>query len=96
MLAKAVMDQERHFSSNNTYAADLTDIGYANAGSAGDPVISEHGYYNLTVTNPAGCAIATCYSMTITAAGTQAADGHCATMTQTSTGRKSATNTDCW
>ena len=91
MLAKAVADQERFYTNNNTYAANTTILGYA-----ANPAISENGYYSLTVTNPAGCPIATCYSMTITAAGAQATDAQCATLTQTSTGRKSATNTDCW
>ncbi len=92
MLEQAVVNQERFFSSNNTYAANTTALGYA-----ANPAISEHNYYSLVVDAPtAACPIATCYSMTITAIGSQATDAQCATMTQTSTGRKTATSPDCW
>jgi len=92
MLAQAVVNQERFYSSNNTYAANTTILGYA-----ANPAISEHNYYSLVVDAPTGtCPIATCYSMTITAIGTQAADTQCATLTQTSTERKTATSPNCW
>ncbi len=97
LLAQAVMNQERFFASNNTYT---TVIGAGGLGYTGAPPTSEHGYYSIAIDAPtagaAGCPIASCYSMTITAIGTQATDAHCATLTQTSTGRKSATNADCW
>ncbi len=92
MLAQAVADQERFFTSNTTYAANPTLMGYP-----ANPAISEHNYYSLAVDAPTvACPIATCYSMTITTSGTQATDAQCATLTQTSTGRKTATNADCW
>ena len=92
MFTQAIADQERHFSNNNTYAANLTIMGYS-----ANPAISENNYYSLAVDAPtATCPIATCYSMTITAVGAQVSDTHCATMTRTSTGRQSATNSDCW
>ncbi len=101
MLTKAKMDQERYFSSNNTYVTDLTIMGYAT-----NPAISEHGYYSLAVdaeVDP-GCMRTTCYSMTITtvAGQPQDKDTECRKMTLTSTGRKSAKDSsnadsaDCW
>ncbi len=94
LLAQAVMNQERFFSNNNSYTAI---IGAGGLGYAGAPPESEHGYYSIAIdAATVACPIATCYSMTITAIGVQAADGQCATLTQTSTGRKSATNADCW
>lgn len=92
IIAQAAVSQERFFADNNSYTADLTALGFA-----ADPANSENGYYSLDVDAPtANCPIATCYSLTATAIGTQAADAQCATMTQTSTGRKTATDQECW
>ena len=92
MITQAATSQERFFADNNTYTADLTALGFA-----ADPAISENGYYSLNVDAPTvNCPIATCYSLTVTAIGTQAGDAQCVTITQTSTGRKTATNQDCW
>lgn len=92
MLAQAIADQERYFSFNNTYAPNTTTLGYP-----ANPAISEHNYYSLAVDVATGsCPIDTCCSMTITAINAQALDAQCISMTQASTGRKSATNADCW
>ena len=53
MLQKISSQQERHFSSNNTYAADLRNIGYANQGTGGDPVPSTEGFWDITVLSAA-------------------------------------------
>lgn len=92
LLVRAMQYQERYFANENTYTTDVTELGFAN------PTTSVSGYYTLTI-DPAvaaTCPIASCYSMTITAANGQTADTKCLTMTQTSTGRKTATNADCW
>lgn len=91
LLVRAIQYQERYFASNNTYTSDVTDLGFAN------PANSESNYYVLTVNAAtAACPIASCYSITVTAQNSQASDTHCTTMTQSSTGRKTATNQDCW
>jgi Tfp pilus assembly protein PilE len=91
MLFQAQVNQERFFLSNNSYASAVTNLGYSS------PANSENGYYVLSiVTATTACPIATCVAMTVTAQNAQANDSRCATLTATSTGRKTATNTDCW
>ncbi len=91
LLARANQLQEQFFSSTNTYTTNVTDLGFAN------PANSESNYYVLTVdAATVTCPITSCYSITVTAQNSQAADTHCATMTQSSTSRKTATNQDCW
>lgn len=93
LLARAASMQERYFADNNAYTTDLRDLGFPSA----IDVSSEHGYYTMSVDDATGnCPITSCYSMTITTAGSQVTDVRCATMTSTSTGRKTATNDDCW
>lgn len=91
MLIQAQVNQERFFLSNNSYASAVTALNYS------DPAESENGYYVLSIAAAtASCPIATCVAMTVTAQNAQATDTHCAALTVTSTGRKTATNTDCW
>ncbi len=93
MLERAIADQERYYSSNNTYAVSTIILGYL-----ANPAISKHGYYQLSVDTPTGnCPITNCFSLSVTTHGTlQSLDTECAKYTQTSTGRKTATNDDCW
>ncbi len=91
-LQKIANKQELYFASNNTYTIDLTQLGYP-----ADPAISEHNYYSVAVDNPSvACPIATCYSLTATAIGSQARDATCPTLTLTSSGRKTAPDPECW
>jgi len=77
---------EKCFTVNGTYV-----------GCNGLLTTSTDGYYTIAapVAGASG-ALATSYSMTATATGPQTSDGHCATFAITSTGAKTATNTDCW
>lgn len=62
--------------------------------SGGNVVYSAEGHYKIVATN------LTATSFTLTASpvsdGLQAGDTHCATFSITSSGIKSATNSDCW
>ncbi|MFK8067233.1 MAG: type IV pilin protein [Gammaproteobacteria bacterium] len=93
MLEQAVADQERYFSTNNTYASTTTMLGYQT-----NPAISKHGYYQLSVDTPTGsCPIETCFSLTLEVHGTiQSADTDCEKFTQASDGRRSVKNAFCW
>lgn len=83
LLQNAAALQERFFSNSNRYAT-LAELGLA--------ATSENGYYTLSI--PA--ADGTSYTLQVAAAGGQADDAHCATMTLTSRGVKGGTNPDCW
>ncbi len=85
MLQNAAALQERFFSNNNRYAT-LAELGLA--------ATSENGYYTLSI--PAADGTSYTLQVAVAAAGGQADDAHCATMTLTSTGVKGGTNADCW
>ena len=79
--------QEQYYVDNRVYASDMTKL---NLGA--DPFITESGHYSIDATVSGAT-----FSLTATAKGVQATnDSHCATLTVTETGKKSATNTDCW
>ncbi|HET7201967.1 MAG TPA: type IV pilin protein [Steroidobacteraceae bacterium] len=86
--------QEKFYLQNNRYAID-DEIEDAPPGGLGIPATTENGWYTLEIdvddeVNPQS------WTITATSAGVQAADSHCATMSVTSAGAKSATNADCW
>lgn len=84
--------QERFMAQNNTYTTEIsgaTGLGMGSTTSGSD-------YYNMSVAACAGETIAVCYVVTATAAGSQAADTDCATITYTSRGVKSGTTANCW
>lgn len=93
MLSDAAARQERFFSDNNTYTADMTDLGYA-----ANPAISEGNLYSVSSAAGACGDIASCFTLTAApvATGPQADDAHCASMTLASTGAKGGTSADCW
>jgi type IV pilus assembly protein PilE len=101
--------EERFFSTNNTYSAASTDLGYTAAAGVSFPVGS--GYYSITTlnvvaatapVNTTSVGTPATYNITATAIGTQANDGACATFTINSAGQRGATGTDpnpsvnCW
>jgi len=100
MLTQVAQQQERWFTRQNTYAANLTTLGYS-----ANTVASDEGYYTVTLTIPGGCTSGTtvsCFQATATATGGQADDTDCRTMTIDEQGQKTATDssgaaaTDCW
>lgn len=89
-LSKIADKQERYYLQQNTYAANTAILGLAN------PVVSDEGYYEVTVDAGAGPAG---FTLTATAIGIQTSDtttsaGDCTTMTLSSTGAK--TPEACW
>jgi type IV pilus assembly protein PilE len=99
--------EERYFSTQNTYTATPSQLGY---GAVAVPFPVGNGYYNitaLTVTvatpppNTTSAGTPATYTITATAIGNQTKDT-CTTFTINSQGVQSATgsdpnaNTDCW
>lgn len=76
--------QERWFTANNTYLSDAAAQANGRCGDvSGGALNSPEGHYQLAITNP-GCvsgANATCFTVTATAAGNQADDTDCPTLT---------------
>lgn len=72
-LLEAASRMERYFYKNNSYHADLTELGY----SASSAVASPEGHYTLSVVAAtASCPITTCYKLQATAVNNQVADGN--------------------
>jgi type IV pilus assembly protein PilE len=84
--------QERFVAQNNTYTAEISDNTGLNMGT----ITSQDDHYNMSAAACVGGTIATCYVITATAAGSQAGDTDCATITYDSTGTKSGTTAECW
>jgi type IV pilus assembly protein PilE len=89
-LSKVADKQERYYLQQNTYATSTALLGLAN------PVVSDEGYYNITVNAGAGTAG---FTLSAAAVGVQTGDtttsaGDCTTMTLSSTGAK--TPEACW
>ncbi len=72
-LMEILQAQERYFTENNIYTADLTDLGYATATN----VESDEKFYKISAgTGAAPCdALTRCVELTATAQGAQTADG---------------------
>ena len=97
LLAEAMARQERFFSNNNTYTADMTDLGFA-----ADPAVSESGFYSVDGA-ACGAGLGTCVTLTASNQGGQEDDDTCETMSVDSTGLRSAadaggndTTNECW
>ncbi len=92
-LLRVAAAQEKFYLQNNTYAgtALLDDAPPAGLGING----TDNGWYTLSVS---GADLTAAFTVTATAiaGGAQGVDTHCATFSLTSTGQKTATNTDCW
>ena len=84
--------QERFVAQNNTYTTEIAAASGLGRGSTTSP----EGYYNMSVAACGGGTIATCYVITATAAGSQANDTECATITYDSAGNKGGTTANCW
>lgn len=97
--------EERFFSTNNTYSALPSDLGYAVGTTLPFPVGNR--YYNITAltvvaavapANTASVGTPSTYTITATPIGTQVNDAACATFTINSAGQQSSTGpgTTCW
>jgi type IV pilus assembly protein PilE len=95
-LMQVAAEQERFFSSNNTYSDDATPLRTPNV--ADRDRTTTNAWYLISVAACAGGAITNCFIATATPQGTQLADV-CTTLTITSTGVRGATGStvdDCW
>lgn len=95
-LMQVASEQERFFSSNNTYTNDATPLLTPNV--ADRDRTTTNAWYLISVDACAGGAITNCFIATATPQGTQVADV-CTTLTITNTGVRGATGSttdDCW
>lgn len=92
LLSEIAARMERYYFDNNTYTADLTEIGYSSATPA-----SAEGNYTASVEDGPSADISTSYTLRITPAGTHH-DSRCGDLTLDSRGLKGATGDTetCW
>ena len=84
--------QERHVSQFNRYAEKITDDGATGLNMAS--ANSREGYFTLEVTSEPCTNFANCYTIKATAAGNQANDTDCPSISYNSAGTKSPAA--CW
>ena len=91
LLLEAQSKQERFFTENNTYANNMTAMGY---GNNNEP--TENGWYNVSVY----ASSATTFTLSAAPQNDQAKDAECATLTINHLGVKGESGTgtaaDCW
>lgn len=95
-LVQVAAEQERFFSSTNSYSTDATPL--TTPIVAGRDRTSTNAWYVTSVVACTGGAITNCFIATATAQNEQATDG-CTTFTLTSTGLRGATgltSDECW
>lgn len=93
VLLQVASDQERFYSSNNTYSTNAQPL----ASPAVATRTSENSFYLVTVA-ACGAGISSCFLATATAQGDQATDD-CTTLTLNSVGTRGATGStveECW
>lgn len=100
-LMRIMQAQERFYSQNQTYTANLGAGGLAMAGDANAAVISEDQRYSITAAACTGATIATCVLLSAAPQGAQARDNECGTLTLNSRGTKGEGGTaasfqECW
>src|SRR5210317_2497205 len=87
-LLRLATNQERFYLNNNTFTADLTQIGFSSS-----PFTTETGYYVVSVTS----ATPSNFSATATYQHGGSEAGKCLTFTIDGRGKKSSgPDTDCW
>ena len=92
-LSEVAGEQQRYFTENNQYAADMKELGYGDAATFNSP----EGHYVVSVSNPGSTGRFVLTATPVTG-GTQAGDDECLAFTISDTGAKGSTgsNTDCW
>lgn len=98
-LMEIMQAQERFYSQNQTYTANLGAGGLGYGVAANAAVASDEGRYSITAA-ACGGAIASCVALTADAVGQQASDTKCGDLTLDSRGTKGEGGTltvqDCW
>jgi len=98
-LMEIMQAQERFYSQNQTYTANLGAGGLGYGVAANAAVASDEGRYNIPAA-ACGGAIASCVALTADAVGQQASDTKCGDLTLDSRGTKGEGGTltvqDCW
>ncbi len=91
LLLEAQSKQERFYTENNSYANNMTAMGYGNNNEA-----TENGWYNVSVS----ASSATTFTLSAAPQNDQAKDAECATLTINHLGVKGESGTgtaaDCW
>ncbi len=95
---------ENFYINNKSYTTDLSKLGYGAASpslnKAGEETAGGDAVYTVSVSNPGGCTLASCYTLTATAVNAQATnDTDCINLTLSMLGVKSATGpkgVSCW
>lgn len=101
-LTQIMQAQERSYSQNQTYTANLGTGGLAFSGIAANaPVISDEGRYSIAAqVCAAGTPLTQCVQLVATATGPQQADTQCGNLSLDSLGRKNisgnGTVDSCW
>jgi len=73
-LMEAAQKLETFYARNAIYTADLTQVGYSNAGWNDVSAGSDNVWYQIRVNNPAGCALANCFLLESQSLGDQVND----------------------
>ncbi len=90
-LQEVMNSQERHYTTDNTYTNDMTDLGYAN-----DPFTTDGGWYQVDGVACGAGGVGECIQLTATAQNDQTKDA-CGNFTLNSRGQRSASGSgDCW
>lgn len=99
-LMEIMQAQERFYSQNQTYTANLGAGGLGYGVAANAAVASDERRYNITAAACAGTVIANCVALTADAVGSQANDARCGDLTLDSRGTKGEGGTltaqECW
>lgn len=96
MLLSVASSLQNYFSDRQRYTVNFTGAPPAGLGLDAYPVPSvNNGYYSITITNPAGCPITSCFELVATpvAGGPQVSDG---VLTLRSTGAKTRGGNPGW
>ncbi len=95
-LLEVMQAQERYFTVNTSYTADLTDLGY----SAATAIPADGGWYTVAATACSASTIDQCVLLTATPQNAQTADTTCGNLTLSSRGQKGISGTgslgECW
>lgn len=92
-LSEVAGEQQRYFTENNQYAADMEELGYGEDAT----FVSPEGHYVVSVSNPGGMGR---FLLTATPVedGKQAGDDECLAFTVSDTGvrKNTGSNDKCW
>ncbi len=97
VLLNCAAQQERWFTANNTYLTDAAAQSNGRCGNlSGGALNSPEGHYQVVITNPSCVSgtVASCFTATATAVGSQADDTDCPTLTIDENGLQLPA--DCW